>query len=197
MLGYELLANFKNEAKKLRSEIDELVTNLTEQADACYTDCHPEIYQDWKNLKWMIKQQYIEKAKLLSELDGEQRRTEEQRDMVAICKERVLRMEEQVGIIADNPNYVHEVQLTVVKTASDPIDLSQMASLSPKTADDPLFIRTMDWNKNLFAVEQSQELKKSGERLVSTKQGREEHEKAMHNRLNTRSEVCTPVNDKR
>jgi hypothetical protein len=54
MLGYELLAKFKNEASKLRSEINELVTNLTEQADACYTDCHPEIYQDWKNLKWMI-----------------------------------------------------------------------------------------------------------------------------------------------
>ena len=41
-------------------------------------------------------------------LEAERLKTQDQREMVRLCQERILRMEEQVGIIADNPNYFGE-----------------------------------------------------------------------------------------
>lgn len=42
---------------------------------------------------------------LLKLVEIERRKTEKQRELVSLCHERILRMEEKVGIIADNPNY--------------------------------------------------------------------------------------------
>lgn len=44
---------------------------------------------------------------LLKLVDKERLKTQEQRELVMTCHEHILRMEEQVGVIADNPNYMN------------------------------------------------------------------------------------------
>lgn len=51
VLGYELLAAFKQEAEVLRGEIDVLMQDLIEKVENVNDDCSPEIYKDYKELK--------------------------------------------------------------------------------------------------------------------------------------------------
>ena len=71
VLGYELLAAFKQEAEVLRGEIDVLMQDLIEKVENVQDDCSPEIYKDYKELKSNIAAQKDEKAaleKLLSKV---------------------------------------------------------------------------------------------------------------------------------
>ena len=81
------------------------MNSLMEQVEESHKDVQPEIHQDYKDLKSMIKQQRIENEAIQRLYEKERVKTEEQRNMVTLCSERILRMEEQVGLIADNPNY--------------------------------------------------------------------------------------------
>ena len=110
VLGYELLAAFKQEAEVLRGEIDVLMQDLIEKVENVQDDCSPEIYKDYKELKSNIAHQKDEKAaleKLLSKVSLE---TAEQRERVEICSERILVMEEQVGMMAHNEKYKQSVE---------------------------------------------------------------------------------------
>ena len=74
VLGYELLAAFKQEAEVLRGEIDVLMQDLIEKVENVQDDCSPEIYKDYKELKSNIATQKDEKAaleKLLSKVSLE------------------------------------------------------------------------------------------------------------------------------
>ena len=51
VLGYELLASFKEEAERLRGETDVLMQELIEKVESVQEDCQPEIYKDYKELK--------------------------------------------------------------------------------------------------------------------------------------------------
>lgn len=51
VLGYELLASFKQEAETARGEIDVLMQELIEKVENVQDDCQPEIYKDYKGLK--------------------------------------------------------------------------------------------------------------------------------------------------
>ena len=51
VLGYELLAVFKEEAQQLRSDIDLLMQDLIEKVENVQDDTQPEIYKDYKQLK--------------------------------------------------------------------------------------------------------------------------------------------------
>ena len=51
VLGYELLASFKQEAETVRGEIDVLMQDLIEKVESVQDDCQPEIYKDYKELK--------------------------------------------------------------------------------------------------------------------------------------------------
>jgi hypothetical protein len=105
VLGYEILAGYKQDAEILRNDIKILMNQLMDQVDSVMDDVQPELYQDYKTLKKAIKKQKEDNDQLQKLLDVEKIKTQDQREMVRLCQERVLRMEEQVGIIADNPNY--------------------------------------------------------------------------------------------
>ena len=109
MLGYELLAAFKSEAENLRGEIDVLMQQLCEKVENVHEDCSPEIYKDYKELKGNIATQKDENALLQKNLDKVSKETAEQRDRVALCSERILQMEEQVGMMANNDAYQKSV----------------------------------------------------------------------------------------
>ena len=51
VLGYELLASFKEEAERLRGETDVLMQELIEKVESVQDDCQPEINKDYKELK--------------------------------------------------------------------------------------------------------------------------------------------------
>ena len=51
VLGYELLAAFKQEAAQVRSEIDAIMQDLVEKVENVQDDTSPEIYKDYKQLK--------------------------------------------------------------------------------------------------------------------------------------------------
>jgi hypothetical protein len=64
VLGYELLASFKQEADTLRSEIDILMQDLIEKVESVQDDTSPEIYKDYKQLKKDIHYQKDENSAL-------------------------------------------------------------------------------------------------------------------------------------
>lgn len=51
VLGYELLAAFKQEASDVRSETDALMQDLIEKVENVQEDTSPVIYNDYKQLK--------------------------------------------------------------------------------------------------------------------------------------------------
>jgi hypothetical protein len=89
-----VLANYKEEAAILRTEIDAMMNELMENVEIAHADCKPEIYKDRKTLKGMIKHQKDENEKLLRLVDQERAKTRDQRELVMLCAERILRMEE-------------------------------------------------------------------------------------------------------
>ena len=69
VLGYELLASFKAEAAKLRSETDALMQELIDKVENVHEDVSPEIYKDYKELKANMNAQRDENAALQKVLD--------------------------------------------------------------------------------------------------------------------------------
>ena len=102
VLGYELLAAFKQEAEMLRGETDVLMQELIEKVENVQDDTQPEIYKDYKQLKKDIAAQKDENQILLKQLATVSKETADQRERVAVCAERILVMEEQVGMLAYN-----------------------------------------------------------------------------------------------
>ena len=105
VLGYELLASFKQEAELVRGEIDTIMQDLIEKVENVQDDCQPEIYKDYKELKKNIAEQKDENAQLRKLLETVAKETADQRARVEICSERILVMEEQVGMMAHNEAY--------------------------------------------------------------------------------------------
>lgn len=110
VLGYELLAAFKQEAETLRGETDALMQDLIEKVENVHEDCQPEIYKDYKELKQNMASQKEENILLQKTIDRISRETAEQRDRVAFCSERILVMEENVGMMAHNEAYKASVE---------------------------------------------------------------------------------------
>ena len=110
VLGYELLACFKEEASTLRGEIDVLMQDLIEKVENVQEDCQPEIYKDYKELKANIAAQKEENVALKKTFTVIQRDTTDQRERVEICSERILVMEEQVGMMAHNEVYKQSME---------------------------------------------------------------------------------------
>ena len=69
VLGYELLAAFKQEAAQVRSEIDVILQDLVEKVENVQDDTSPEIYKDYKQLKHDIGEQREENKALQKEID--------------------------------------------------------------------------------------------------------------------------------
>ena len=67
------------------------------------------IYKDYKELKANIAEQRDENAALQKALATVSKETQEQRERVALCSERILVMEEQVGMMAHNEKYRQSV----------------------------------------------------------------------------------------
>ena len=82
VLGYELLAAFKQEAQALRNETDMLMQSLIEKVESVQEDCQPEIYKDYKELKANIHMQKEENAVLQKTLNQLSKETAEQRNRV-------------------------------------------------------------------------------------------------------------------
>lgn len=108
VVGYELIAMFKQEAEIQRQQINILMNKLMESVESVSEDVAPETYKDYKTLKGDIKAQKDENECLLKVLDGVRRDTAAQREKVALCSERILKMEEAVGMIGYNDAYKDE-----------------------------------------------------------------------------------------
>ena len=105
VLGYELIALFKQEAEVLRQDINVMMNRLMDSVDNVSEDIQPETYKDYKTLKKDIKSQKDENELLIKMLGSVSRETAEQRERVAVCSERIMKMEEAVGMIAHNNEY--------------------------------------------------------------------------------------------
>ena len=111
VLGYELLASFKQEAEVVRGEIDVMMQDLIEKVESVQEDCQPEIYKDYKELKQNIAEQKDENMQLKKLLETVAKETNDQRERVEICSERILVMEEQVGMMAHNEAYKQSIEV--------------------------------------------------------------------------------------
>ena len=88
-----------------RQDINVMMNRLMDSVEDVETDINPETYKDYKALKANIKSQKDENELLLKMLATVSRETAEQREKVAICSERIMKMEEEVGMIAHNNAY--------------------------------------------------------------------------------------------
>ena len=98
---------FKQEAEVLRGETDVLMNQLIDRVENVEEDIKPETYKDYKLLKANIKSQKEENSILDKELAQVAMETEEQREKVKVYFDRIRIMEEMVGMIADNPDYMN------------------------------------------------------------------------------------------
>lgn len=84
------------------------MNQLMEKVEAVMDDVQPDIYADYKALKRDIKNQKEENEILYKSLISLKREAKEQQDKIVFCAERIQKMEQHLGMIADNPNYTDE-----------------------------------------------------------------------------------------
>ena len=75
VVGYELIAYFKQESEVQRQQINILMNKLMESVDNVSEDVNPETYKDYKTLKGNIKAQKDENELLQKVLAGVSRDT--------------------------------------------------------------------------------------------------------------------------
>ena len=75
VVGYEVIALFKQESEVLRHDINILMNRLMDNVDEVATDLKPEQYKDYKTLKANIKAQKDENEQLLKALETVKRET--------------------------------------------------------------------------------------------------------------------------
>ena len=90
--------------------------DLVEKVENVQEDTSPEIYKDYKQLKNDIGEQREENQNLQRTLEKVSRETQEQRERVAAFQERILVMEEQVGMMEYNEKY----KQSVLNVTNDP-----------------------------------------------------------------------------
>ena len=95
----------------MRGEVDVLMQDLIEKVESVQDDCQPEIYKDYKELKQNIQEQKDENMQLKKLLESVAKETSDQRERVEICSERILVMEEQVGMMAHNEAYKQSIDV--------------------------------------------------------------------------------------
>ena len=139
VLGYELISLFKQEADVLRQDINVLMNRLMDSVENVSEDVKPETYKDYKTLKANIKSQKDENELLMKMLGTVSRETAEQREKVQVCSERILRMEEAVGMIAHNPVYKDDEDDLYMDslTKNETIDHTHGASPNDQTREPP------------------------------------------------------------
>lgn len=140
VLGYELISLFKEEAAVLRQDINVLMNRLMESVESVSEDVKPETYKDYKTLKANIKSQKDENELLMKMLGTVSRETAEQREKVSVCSERILRMEEAVGMIAHNPVYKDDLEDELYMdslTKNETIDHTYGVSPEEQTREPP------------------------------------------------------------
>ena len=139
VLGYELISLFKQEADVLRQDINVLMNRLMDSVEDVHEDVKPETYKDYKTLKANIKSQKDENELLMKMLGTVSRETADQREKVAVCSERILRMEEAVGMIAHNPVYKDDDDELYMEslTKNETIEHTQGVSPEANTREPP------------------------------------------------------------
>ena len=88
-----------------------MMQDLIEKVETVQDDCQPEIYKDYKELKQNISEQKDENQQLKKLLETVARETADQRERVELCSERILVMEEQVGMMAHNEAYKKSIEV--------------------------------------------------------------------------------------
>ena len=96
----------------MRGEIDVLMQDLIEKVESVQDDCQPEIYKDYKELKSNMVVQKEENIALKKTFVTISKETADQRERVEVCSERILVMEEQVGMMAHNEAYKRSIEPT-------------------------------------------------------------------------------------
>ena len=75
VLGYELLALYKQETSTLRGDIDHLMNTLISKVEETQNEVDPQIYADYKSLKGDMKNQKEENEMLYKTLLNMKRET--------------------------------------------------------------------------------------------------------------------------
>ena len=84
--------------------------DLVEKVENVQEDTSPEIYKDYKQLKFDIGEQREENQNLRNTLEKVARETADQGERVAAFQERILVMEESVGMMEYNEKYKASVE---------------------------------------------------------------------------------------
>lgn len=82
VLGYELLALYKQETGTLRGDIDCLMNTLINKVEDTQNEVDPQIYADYKSLKGDMKNQKEENEMLYKTLLNMKRETQLQKEKV-------------------------------------------------------------------------------------------------------------------
>lgn len=87
VLGYELLALYKQETGTLRGDIDCLMNTLINKVEETQNEVDPQIYADYKSLKGDMKNQKEENELLYKTLLNMKRETQLQKEKVNWARE--------------------------------------------------------------------------------------------------------------
>ena len=68
VLGFDLMSNYKDEAQKLRIDIDNLLNNLIDKNSDVLSTEQPTLIDDYKNLKSHIAEQKDDNEALYKQL---------------------------------------------------------------------------------------------------------------------------------
>jgi len=97
VFGYDLLHQFMDESDDLRKDIEVLTNKLIDRNEGVLKQVHPDLIEDYKKLKGVIKEQKDENESLYKQLLALKKDTASATQKIALCQSRIQRLEGHIG----------------------------------------------------------------------------------------------------
>ena len=107
--GYEAIEAYKDEAERLRADLDGLLTQLIDQNEETLLTVQPELIEDYRTLKGHIAEQKDENEALYKQLLSLRKETQSSAQRIALFRTKIERLERTVGVarFTDDQNSHH------------------------------------------------------------------------------------------
>ena len=98
VLGFDLMTAYKDEAQRLRTDIDSLLNNLIEKNSDVLSTIQPNLIDDYNTLKSDISEQKDDNEALYKQLLSLRKETTSSAQKIAMFRSRIERLEKTIGV---------------------------------------------------------------------------------------------------
>jgi predicted nucleic acid-binding Zn-ribbon protein len=138
--GYDAIEAYKDEAQRLRADLDNMLSALIDQNEDTLVQVQPELIEDYRTLKSHIGEQKDENEALYKQLLSLRTECQSSAQRIALFRSKIERLERTVGVarFTEEPGTNSQMQKTNAFVLDDTDDEGTLGGIntSQPTAED-------------------------------------------------------------